>query len=760
MSVPGTSERVARYRRAAGALALATVAVGVLVLVGWLFGLSGLVRFLPSPPEAQLQSAACLALLGLALWLLHAGPPGAGGRHAIRALAGVATLLAVLGALAPGRMAPVTVLVVLLVGPALLLVDGPGRRGRRVADALAVAATVAVFLGLCGYVFDVDFLTGAERGGVLRAGLPTVFPSALLCAGLLLARAERGPMARLASEGLGGTMARRLVPTAAGATLVLGLAVARAEAAGVVSLSIGLAAFAAMMLLGGVTLVLVVAEIVDRVEEDRLANHRLLQGIVDGASSLIYVLDADGRFLLANRNLCALLETRREEVIGKTREALLDPASAAEHRRNDLEVIRARKRITVEEENLQADGPHVYASHKFPLLDAAGEVLGVCGISEDITERRRAEEAIEETNKLLSEFIRHSPIYAYVKEVTPDESKVLVASENFRDMIGIPGSAMAGKTMAELFPPELAAKISADDWDVVSRGELLRLDEELGDRSYATVKFPLALGGKRLLAGFTIDITDRKRAQAALSALNDELEERVRQRTADLEAANRELDAFSYSVSHDLRAPLRAVAGFSRILLEDYRDVLPPEAQQYLDLLRGGAEQMGRLVDDLLGFSRLGRQPVSRERVRPESLVRWCLTELTPAREGRTVHVVVEPLPECEADAGLLRQVWLNLLDNAFKYTRARDTAEIRVGHRQVDGGGAYFVADNGVGFDMAYADKLFGVFQRLHTEEEYEGTGVGLALVQRIVSRHGGRVWAEAEAGHGATFYFTLPGG
>ena len=236
-------------------------------------------------------------------------------------------------------------------------------------------------------------------------------------------------------------------------------------------------------------------------------------------------------------------------------------------------------------------------------------------------------------------------------------------------------------------------------------------------------------------------------------------ENRLHDNAAQLEAANHELEAFSYSVSHDLRSPLRAIDGFSRMLLRDYEALLPAEGQRRLQVVRDNAQQMGELIDDLLTFSRLSRQPLKKEPVAPTSLVRRVLSDLSAEQDGRQVEITVADLPTCQADPGLLKQVFVNLLSNALKYTRKCQVAHIEVGFKSYDGAIVYFVKDNGAGFDMRYVDKLFGVFQRLHRAEDYEGTGVGLAMVQRIIHRHGGRIWAEAEVDRGATFYFTLEG-
>jgi PAS domain S-box-containing protein len=251
------------------------------------------------------------------------------------------------------------------------------------------------------------------------------------------------------------------------------------------------------------------------------------------------------------------------------------------------------------------------------------------------------------------------------------------------------------------------------------------------------------------------DVTERKQAEETIVQLNAALHAH----TAQLEAANKELEAFSYSVSHDLRAPLRAVDGFSQAVLEDYGPQLPEEGRRDLETIREGAQQMGALIDDLLTFSRLSRAPLNKQEVSTGKLVRSVLDDLSSQQDGRPIDLRIGELPASAGDPALLKQVWTNLLSNALKYTQKREAAVVEVGCEATPEGNVFFVRDNGTGFDMRYADKLFGVFQRLHRAEEFEGTGVGLAIAHRIIHRHGGRVWAEAAVDRGATFYFTLEG-
>ena len=243
------------------------------------------------------------------------------------------------------------------------------------------------------------------------------------------------------------------------------------------------------------------------------------------------------------------------------------------------------------------------------------------------------------------------------------------------------------------------------------------------------------------------DITARKQVEIELY-----------ERTGQLEDVNKELESFAYSVSHDLRAPLRAIDGFSHQVLKHYADKLDDEGKRYLTVVRENTQKMGQLIDDILAFSRMGRLEISMAEVSMEGLAHEVSEELKLGIAGRELAMQIKPLPPCRGDFAMLRQVWVNLLGNAIKFTRTKAAALVEVAGHAEGAENIYYVKDNGAGFDMQYADKLFGVFQRLHGNEEFEGTGIGLAIVKRVVTRHGGRVWAESKVDEGATFYFALP--
>ncbi len=384
------------------------------------------------------------------------------------------------------------------------------------------------------------------------------------------------------------------------------------------------------------------------------------------------------------------------------------------------------------------------------------------------------------------------------------EGIILYANRRFADMLHVPLERVIGSTIERWVAAESHGKLQRLLRIAEAEASRVELDLISGDQMvvpvYLSVSTLSVEGWPEALGTVVADLTERKHAEQEIRVLNMELEQRVSDRTAELalsngllskeveerklteaeirrlnaslneraralEASNRELEAFSYSVSHDLRAPLRGIDGFARILVEEYEAQLPERAQHYLQAIRDSTGHMDELINALLGLSRLGRQDLHACETDPAAIVRQVIDEVTAEQRGRQIQFVIgdprsdsaDSLPLCRADPALLKQVYFNLLANAVKFTRTRPVACIEVGAVPVDGKTAYYVRDNGVGFDMKYADRLFGVFQRMHGSNEYEGTGVGLAIVQRIIQRHGGRIWAEAALDQGATFFFTL---
>ncbi|MGH2607381.1 MAG: sensor histidine kinase, partial [Anaerolineales bacterium] len=335
----------------------------------------------------------------------------------------------------------------------------------------------------------------------------------------------------------------------------------------------------------------------------------------------------------------------------------------------------------------------------------------------------------------------------------------------FQAVTGVPSEAVVGMLVSEVVPEPSLSLVLGKYREAIEGKRTVRWEETsdypagrlTGEVSVAPI-FDTE-GNCVLLVGAVHDITERKRAEAEIAQLNEGLERKISERTAQLKAANRELEAFTYSVSHDLRSPLRTINGFTQILLDTEGGALSEEGRRYLGLVREGAVRMGELIEDLLQLSRFARATLERGTVDTAAMVADVIRSLQDDYAGRRVDFVIGDLPACDADGNLLRQVWLNLISNALKFTRGRSPARIEIEATTKDSQVVYSVRDNGVGFDMRYADKLFGVFQRLHRAEEYEGSGLGLAIVQRIVLRHGGTVEAKSKPGEGARFSFSLEG-
>ncbi len=339
--------------------------------------------------------------------------------------------------------------------------------------------------------------------------------------------------------------------------------------------------------------------------------------------------------------------------------------------------------------------------------------------------------------------------------------RVLEANPAYQDLLGYAPEDIPALTLYDLVPYSREA-MDCYVGQVLERGSYISGERRhrRKDGSLVDVEVranTISYGGCEAMCMVVRDITERKKAEEQIRRLNEELEERVRSRTAELQAANEELEAFGYSVSHDLRAPLRSMAGFSQMLIEDYGDGLDETGKDYLRRIQAASGRMGDLIDDLLYLSYVSRQHMRREKVDLSALARKVAEDLRRGQPGRQARFAIAEGLSVTGDAGLLKVALENLLGNAWKFTSKEPEALIEFGVAQRSGETVYYVRDNGVGFDEAYADKIFGPFQRLHGEDQFEGTGVGLATVARIVGRHTGSLWAESEVGKGATFYFTL---
>lgn len=482
--------------------------------------------------------------------------------------------------------------------------------------------------------------------------------------------------------------------------------------------------------------------------------------IIESALDAVISMDSSGRITGWNSQAEAIfgwpgeraLECRLLEVIipERNREAYMQ--GIAQYLAGGQGAVMNRR---VEITALHRDG------HEFPIELAItpiwlGKTVTFSAFVRDITERRQAEAALKASES------RYKMLFEYAPDgivIADSDNNYLDANASICRMLGYSREEMIHMRAADVVMPGVILqgpvtqegngdRHSQYHW----RWKFRRKD---GTTFTAEVIASMIPDGNML--GMIRDITERQRAEEAIQELNAQLEKRVVERTAKLEAANQELEAFSYSVSHDLRAPLRAVDGFSQAMLEDYADQLPAEGRRYLETIRQGAQKMGALIDDLLTFSRLSRQPLQFQEINTLGLVRSVIEDLRLDETGGQLDVRLGDLPTCQGDPALLRQVWINLISNAVKYSRKRERAVVEIGCETSPERDVYFVRDNGTGFDMRYYDKLFGVFQRLHRAEDYEGTGVGLAIVQRIIHRHGGRVWAESAVDQGAVFYFTL---
>ena len=764
------------FSRICGAL---VALVGILVLLGWAADVEALKRVAPGLVAMNPLTALAFVLGGICLSLSAQKTSGTVVGRGVAMVCAVA--VALIGLLKfggylldrevsldqllftaklagnqfgpPNRMAPNTAFTFLLCGSALLLLDVKLAKRFYPAPLLSLVAAALALLAVTGY--GLGTTSFYHVGTYIPMALHTALAFLLLSSGILAARPGVGPMRVLCGRNMGGATMRRLLPAAVLVPFCLGLLWQLGARRGDFDPQLGIplmvvssiACFAAVIFLNALSLEKSDAER-KRVEQALRRSSAQIHDLYNQAPCGYHSVDANGVFLAINDTELAWLGYTRTELIGKVSIAsLMTPASRA-HFQNTFALLKQQGQVhDVEYELVRKDGTIMPI-----LLNATGfedeedhHFFTRASIF-DITRRKLAEEDRQLFFTLSLDLFCIAGFDGRFKTINQAWEKSLGYSDD---------ELLAAPFIDFVHPEDRAATVAVAE-DLSHGGNTISFANRYRakDGSYRWLLWSATPAVERqLIFAVARDITEQKLADDAFKQLNEEL----RQRTAQLETLNRELEAFSYSVSHDLRAPVRHISGFADLLSK--QEVGPdPKARRYLGFIMDSARQMGRLVDDLLSFSRMARSEMHVVPVNLDEMVAEVRNQLADACANRNINWRIGRLPQLRADAAMLHLVMVNLLSNAVKYTSKRPQAEIEIAWQPGVEEDTLSVRDNGAGFDMKYVGKLFGVFQRLHHNDEFEGTGIGLANVRRIIHRHGGRVWAEGVIDQGATFFFTLP--
>ncbi|MCE3260354.1 MAG: hypothetical protein K0S12_1995 [Bacteroidetes bacterium] len=487
-----------------------------------------------------------------------------------------------------------------------------------------------------------------------------------------------------------------------------------------------------------------------------------VESILSNAPNGVVVIDQRGNIIRWNSKSEAIFGWTTEEVMNKPmHEFIMPPQHVSAHHAGVKNFIRTGEgpviNKTIEITALRKDKTEFPIELSISATKSKGEYIFIAFIN-DITERKRIQDEIRTTRDFLDTILENIPNMVFVKDAK--DLRYIRFNRAGEQLLGHTKSELIGKNDYDFFPKKQADFFTAKDREVLSKQEITDIPEEpistpKGELWLHTRKMPILddHGNPLYLLGISEDITRRKINEGKIKRLNKELLNNI----AKLETANKELESFSYSVSHDLRAPLRAIHGYTSILMEEHSGKLDEEARTMMNSIQSNAKKMGQLIDDLLAFSRLGRKEIEKKQVDMNKLVEAVIPEVSANYPNTKPQFIIHPLAPASVDYNLMSQVFTNLISNAIKYSSHAEKPLIEIGSRISGKFVEYYVKDNGIGFNMAYYNKLFGVFQRLHDSTEFEGTGVGLAIVKRIVNKHGGKVWAESEPGKGATFYISL---
>ncbi len=487
-------------------------------------------------------------------------------------------------------------------------------------------------------------------------------------------------------------------------------------------------------------------------------NFRLMiEGVKDHS---IYMLDAEGRILTWNNGAENLKGYTESEIIGKHISVFYTPGEIKmKEPWANLETAMQTGSFEGQGWRVRKDGFQFWADVTLTALyNADGTLKGYSKVTRDITERKEAEENIKRTNYFLDAILENIPNMVFVKESA--ELRFVRLNKAGEKLLGYTRDQLIGRNDFDFFPEEQARFFTSKDKEALSKNDITDIPEELidtanGPRWLHTKKIPISneSGAIAYLLGISEDITDNKANKEEIDTLNKELSRNV----TLLENINTELEAFTYSVSHDLRAPLRAIHGYTKILEREHISVLNDDAREMMTSVMNNAKKMGQLIDDLLSLSHLGKKELKKKPVDMAELASTVTEEIKKAFVNYKARIIIHPMETAVADYNLMYQVFMNLISNAVKYSSLKEDPVIEIGSKIENEEVIYFIKDNGSGFDMKYYDKLFGIFQRLHDASEFEGTGVGLALVKRIILRHEGKIWAESQPEKGSVFYFTL---